>query len=159
MPSATSPTPAEVPSTHPDIPTFPSAAVFTFLPEIFSLLSRVQKSQQARQQANGVSTSPLAAAPTTSPALTTTTSNEASQPLELKDLPAAIYPLKQKIQKAREAVSVGMVDVDRSIDEQEREIRELEARCTLLKSRLGELGVRAAGQSGHSMRKDSKLSG
>jgi hypothetical protein len=148
MPSATSPPLAEAATTHPDIPAFPPASVFTFLPEIFSLLSRLQKSQQARQQANGVSTSPLAAAPTTSPALTTTTSNEASQPLELKDLPAAIYPLKQKIQKAREAVTVGMVDVDRSIDEQEREIRELEARCTLLRGRLGELGVRAIGRDG-----------
>lgn len=112
-----------------DLTPFPEPSTFAILPDIYLLLSRIALLQQ--QSSNGASSSPLNEAQAPNPLNLT--------PLDVKDLTAAIYPIRQKIQKAKEAVT-GMVDVDRSIEEQEAEIKALEARVQALKGRLALLG-------------------
>ncbi|EXJ94783.1 hypothetical protein A1O1_03181 [Capronia coronata CBS 617.96] len=67
-------------------------------------------------------------------------------PVDLKELPAQVYPIKQKLVKARAAVTA-LPDIERSVDEQEQEIRELERTVGLLKKRLGLLASVATGMA------------
>lgn len=80
-------------------------------------------------------------------AQTTTSTNtphpSIAEPLDPKDLPQAAVPIKLKIQKAKAAVST-LPDVERSIEEQEDEIQELQKRIGRLRGVLGELGRRAS---------------
>ncbi|KAF2764854.1 hypothetical protein EJ03DRAFT_355400 [Teratosphaeria nubilosa] len=48
-------------------------------------------------------------------------------PLDPKDLPAAVLPLKAQMRKAMKEIE-RLPDIDRSVEEQEEEIRELEER-------------------------------
>jgi len=66
--------------------------------------------------------------------------------ISTKELPTLTHPIKQKIAKARAAVQA-LPDVERSVAEQEDEIRMLEARVVALKRRLVELGI-IAGRGG-----------
>jgi hypothetical protein len=54
-------------------------------------------------------------------------------------LPGQIYPLKQKLARARAAVEE-LPDVERTVEEQEVEIQRLEAMVKALRTRLGGLG-------------------
>jgi hypothetical protein len=108
-----------------DLTPFPDPSTFAILPDIYLLLSRIALLQH--QSTNGT-VAPLTEDPQASNPLNLT-------PLDVKDLTAAIYPLKQKIQKAKEAVA-GMIGVERSIEEQDAEIKSLEARSQALKTRL-----------------------
>ena len=125
MPSATSPS-----STHPDIPPFPSPQTFDILPDIYALISRLQL-----PSSNAGAASP-----------TPTISSTSTSPLKPQNLNTAAVPIKQKIHKARAAVQT-LPDVGRSMEEQEREIRALEARCEKLRGRVGELAA-LAGRKG-----------
>ncbi|OQV01035.1 hypothetical protein CLAIMM_06452 [Cladophialophora immunda] len=71
--------------------------------------------------------------------------------LDLKDLPAQIYPLKQRLAKARAAVTA-LPDVDRTVAEQEAEICRLERVVSGLKGRLSLLGEIAAKVGGEDVR-------
>ena len=84
------------------------------LPILSSLLSRLQNPAAAL-----TSGSPSAASPSQLAAGT--------GPLTIKDIPTATDGLKHKIQKARAQVKE-LPDMDRSIKDQEEEIRELEAK-------------------------------
>lgn len=108
----------------PDIPPFPSSQVFDILPPIYDLITRL---------------------PSSTPLSTTFTTPQtsASDPLELKDLPHAALPVKQKIQKAKAAV-LSLPDVEQTIEEQEDDIRGLEWRIKKLRNVVEELGRRAA---------------
>jgi hypothetical protein len=108
---------------------FPDPSTFAILPDVYLLLSRVALLQQ--QSTNGAAASLSGEAQHSNPLNLT--------PLEVKDLTAAIYPLRQKVQKAKEAVT-GLVGVEHSIQEQEAEIRALEARIQALKQRVTLLG-------------------
>ncbi len=59
--------------------------------------------------------------------------------MEVKDLPTLTYAIKQKIVRAKAAVQ-SLPDIERSIAEQEEEMRVLEGRVRGLRGRLGELG-------------------
>ena len=59
-----------------------------------------------------------------------------------------MWPIKQKINKAFAAIK-SLPDVERSIGEQEEEMRMLEARIGGLKGRLGELGEIAGRRIGN----------
>ncbi|KAJ5174819.1 uncharacterized protein N7482_000696 [Penicillium canariense] len=63
-------------------------------------------------------------------------------PLDVKDLPTATSSVKIRIQKAR-AVVEGLPDTHRSIEEQQKEISELEDRVARLRSVLSDFGSRA----------------
>ncbi|KAA8646052.1 hypothetical protein EYZ11_001942 [Aspergillus tanneri] len=65
--------------------------------------------------------------------------------LDIKGLPTEVSSIKIRIQKAQ-AVVEGLPDVQRSVDEQEEEIEELEDRITRLKSVIADFGKRAAPQ-------------
>lgn len=109
-----------------DLTPFPDPANFAILQDVYLLLSRIALVQQG-QATNGASASLTNDAQLPNPLNLT--------PLDVKDLTAAVYPLRQKIEKAREAVT-GMVDTERSIEEQETEMQDLETRVEALKGRL-----------------------
>jgi len=101
MPSATSPTlqPA----------TLPPPCAFDFLPPLHHLLSRLLLPPADQTPP---ATHPLA---------------PSNQPLEPKDVAKEAARIKQMIQNARLAVAQ-LPDVDRTVEEQKAEIRELEGR-------------------------------
>jgi RNA polymerase II transcription mediator complex subunit 9 len=101
----------------PEITPFPSPQTFDILPEIYALVSRLH----------------LPTSATTDP-----TTSQPIDSLSPKDLPAAIVPIKLKIQKARAAVQA-LPDVGRTVEEQQREIRALEKRNESLRKRVQEL--------------------
>jgi hypothetical protein len=133
MPSSSSPSYQPHQTTHPSVPPLPSPQTFSILPEIYILISRLSLLQNA-------------SAPTTDPqtqlssqAQSQSTITTGLTQLEVKDLPAEIFPIKAKIVKAREVVG-GLMDVERSVAEQEREIEMLERQVRALKGRLEMLG-------------------
>jgi len=136
MPSASSP---DQPTTHPDIPPFPSPATFAILPDIYLLIARLSILQvQPNTAAEPVTAAAASSAPSSHYLVT-------GPPLEPKDLPSYVYPIKQKIAKARAAVQA-LPDVERSVRDQEREIALLERRVESLTGRLAKLGA-IAGES------------
>lgn len=60
----------------------------------------------------------------------------------MKDLPTATSSVKIRIQKARGIVA-GLPDVERSVEEQQSEIDELEDRVARLRSVIADFGSRA----------------
>jgi hypothetical protein len=131
--------PQQPPLTHPDIPPLPPQSTFSILPDIYLLLSRLaplQTPNQASQTAQSQQ-------PTSQPATQPPTLN-GLPPIQTKSLPAEIYPIKQKIQAARDALTV-LPDMQRSIAEQEAEIKMLEAKVRGFKGRLELLGEKAKG--------------
>ncbi|KEF62675.1 uncharacterized protein A1O9_00648 [Exophiala aquamarina CBS 119918] len=198
MPSATT-TPSQIPTTHPDIPPFPSPSTFSILPDVYLLIARLNilQSQQApgsQQTQSQTQTQSQSQVQTHQPSSSSTTVIGASQSqprqttfsatsnltggthtqqlpppplpstqtatntapltsrhiqttgpaIDAKELPAHIYPIKQKLVKARSAVST-LPDLDRTVDEQEAEIRLLLRDVALLKARLAKLGGIACG--------------
>lgn len=63
-------------------------------------------------------------------------------PLDVKNLPTEVSSIKIRIQKAQ-AVVEGLPDVDRSVAEQEKEIRDLEDKIARLKSVIFDFGRKA----------------
>ena len=127
MPSATSPPP----SVHQDIPSFLSPQTFDIIPDIYTLISRLQPTITSPGAANLLNSR-----------LQDTTAPSLGPPLELKELTHAIHPIKLKIQKARANVTA-LPDVEHTVEEQYEELRELEDRVRALRRRLSELGRRA----------------
>ncbi|EWC44580.1 hypothetical protein DRE_06661 [Drechslerella stenobrocha 248] len=98
-------------------PTFPPPETFDFIPQTHDLLQRLLP---AAEQSPGATANGLA-------------------PLEPKDVDAEASRIRLKIQKARAIISE-MPDIERTIDEQEEEIKALEAKIKKQKEVLG--GVR-----------------
>lgn len=72
-----------------------------------------------------------------------------------------MYPIKQKLVKARAAVSA-LPDLERTVDEQEVEIRQLLQEVALLKARLAKLGGIAstsAASAGPALSGDAAMQG
>jgi hypothetical protein len=67
--------------------------------------------------------------------------------LELHDLGSATSAIRLKIQKARQIVA-NMPDVERTVEEQDEEISELETRVERQKAMLRKLGVNLDAQEG-----------
>lgn len=65
-------------------------------------------------------------------------------PLEPKDLPTEILQIKSKIRKALRLLEM-LPDMERSVEEQEVEIRELEGRIKRQREMIGRVGERAQG--------------
>jgi len=133
--------------------TYPDPSIFTFLPDLYLLISRLSEIRNASQAAVDGSTHRDSGSGTNHN-LTQTISRETQHSnrsgsgsgsggqdasIEVRDLPAHIYRIRQKIAEAKEYVQ-GIPDVDRSVEEQEAEMRELRIRCAGLRGRLGELG-------------------
>ncbi|KAK7529782.1 RNA polymerase II transcription mediator complex subunit 9-domain-containing protein [Phyllosticta citribraziliensis] len=134
------------------IPALPSPATFDLLPQLHILLSRLLIPKPAvggsQQQQGGTS---AAATGTTATAAAGGNAHSQqgapaehkdpeTQPLEIHQLAAAASALKVRLQRARQACA-RLGDVDRSVEEQEDEMQELELRVAKLKAVLEELGV------------------
>ncbi|EAT76871.2 mediator of RNA polymerase II transcription subunit 9 [Parastagonospora nodorum] len=118
-------TPA-LPFAAPPIPSIPPPSTFDVLPDLHKLLKRLLET------------------PSQPPAATPTPSQlSADGPLEIQHVATAANDIRLKIQKARRAV-MALPDVDRTCEDQEEEIEDLEARITSLKTFLKELGRPAA---------------
>ncbi|RMZ89775.1 hypothetical protein DV736_g2982, partial [Chaetothyriales sp. CBS 134916] len=147
MPSATSGSPAAAATTtaagderttssaatcgrNPDSPAFPPASAFSLLPDVYILLSRLAPLQNA-----GISNVNGAGASDT---LHLTLSHEPA--LQPADIAAAMYPIRQKVQKAIAAIKA-LPDIDRTIEEQEAEMRVLEAQIGALSRRTDQTNL------------------
>ncbi|KAF2868867.1 RNA polymerase II transcription mediator complex subunit 9-domain-containing protein [Massariosphaeria phaeospora] len=109
----------------PGMPTAaPAPATFDILPDLHKLLSRL------------ISTSPQHPAPTPAP---TPGQPVGDGPLEMQHLATAATDVKLKIQKARRAV-MALPDIGRTLEDQQEEIEDLQARIARLKASLRELG-------------------
>jgi hypothetical protein len=94
------------------------------LPILSAILSRLQN--------------PAATTSSTSPPSTSPSQLASGGSLAVKDIPAATDELKHKLQKARAQVK-GLPDIDRTLAEQEEEIRELEGKIGKQRGVLEEL--------------------
>lgn len=108
--------------TQPTAPALPPPAAFDILPDLHRLLSRL------------ISTSAQLPAPTPTPG-----QSNKDGPLEIQQLATEATLIKRKIQRARDAV-MALPDIDRSLDDQQEEIEDLEERITRLKAALQGLG-------------------
>jgi hypothetical protein len=95
----------------------PSPATFDILPDLHKLLKRL-----------------LDTAPTPAPAQV-----GADGPLEIQHVATAATEIRLKIQRAQRAV-MALPEIDRTCEDQEEEIEDLEARIARLKASLRELG-------------------
>lgn len=68
-------------------------------------------------------------------------------PLEIKQLATEASKIKIRIQKARQTVK-GMPDIDKTVEEQQEEIEELEAKCEALRTVLRGMATRAGHENG-----------
>ncbi|KAF2196287.1 hypothetical protein GQ43DRAFT_485074 [Delitschia confertaspora ATCC 74209] len=101
------------------VPSMPSPAIFDILPDLHKLLSRLQASAQPPEQASAQAS--------------------ADGSLEIHQLATAATELKLKIQRAKRAV-LALPDIDRTCEEQQEEINELEDRIARLKGALQGMG-------------------
>jgi hypothetical protein len=141
------------PASQPDVlAPFPSASTFAILPDIYLLIARLNILQQQQQPKSQTTSQPSqtqqSQTQSAGPSQAAAASSSSSQPpahlqtgpaLDIKDLPAQVYKIKQRLEKARAAVSA-LPDIQRSLEEQEREIQDLERHVGLLKGRLHKLG-------------------
>ncbi|CAN9117493.1 unnamed protein product [Alternaria alternata] len=93
-------------------PTLPAPSTFDMLPDLHRLLKRI---------------------------LETPAQLAVEGPLEIQHVATAANDIRLKIQKARRAVTA-LPDMDRTCEDQEDEIEDLEARIARLKASLNELG-------------------
>ncbi|ODM19041.1 hypothetical protein SI65_05658 [Aspergillus cristatus] len=161
-PTATTTTPQAVP--------FPPPQTFDIIPPLHGLLLRLlspsnnatgpgaagdatgaggpsdAQSQQQQQQQQTVTGGGNGQHPTVGPASMAAEiaalSSNAPPPLDIKDLPTEASSIKIRIQKAQ-AVVEGLPDVQRSVEEQDQEIEELEDRIAKLQSVISDFGRRA----------------
>lgn len=106
-------------------PTLPSPETFDILPPLQALLSRL------------LLPSPGLLAPLGEPSHDSPTeTNDGTGHLDIQELSAAVGAIRIRIQKARAAVK-GLPDIERSMGEQEGEIRELEERVVRMREMLG----------------------
>ncbi|KAF1811259.1 hypothetical protein P152DRAFT_483153 [Eremomyces bilateralis CBS 781.70] len=149
------------PSTPDPISSLPNPALFDIIPSLHTLLARILPTPSGLAPPKDPSTTAPATsttAPTPQTQLATqsqtqhaTSQTTGSQPtadasagetLEIHQLAAATSELKVRLQRARAAVRA-LPDVERSVEEQEGEIGELEARVRDLRGVLEELRRKA----------------
>ncbi|KAK5130800.1 hypothetical protein LTR08_001633 [Meristemomyces frigidus] len=112
LPSTTTTQPQPAP---PNPLNLPPPQLFDILPALHELLARIDHAPSASDP---------------SPSSTSSASNYAPvKPLDPKDLPTAILPLKAQMRKGLRAIE-RLPDIARSVQEQDDEIAELEARIT-----------------------------
>ena len=131
-----------------DTSTFLDASLFTFLPELYLIISRLKDLREppasVTSTTNGVTQDDLTN--TTSREsenslrnTSTNSSNDANSTIEVRDLPGHLYSIRKGIADAKELVR-GLPGIVRSCEEQESDIRDLKAEVGLLRTRLAKLG-------------------
>jgi small-conductance mechanosensitive channel len=144
---STSPTPQATPPppSGPSLQNLPpglTADAIDVLPVLSSLLSRLQVPQ------NQTSASTAGSPPGPTSSATPSQLASGTTPLTIKDIPAATDQVKHRLQRARVSVKE-LPDLDRSLAEQEEEIRELKEKIQRQKDVLKNLakGDIGAGES------------
>ncbi|KAJ5239587.1 Mediator complex subunit Med9 [Penicillium chermesinum] len=166
--SSTAPeSPSKDASTTPQTVPFPSPETFEIIPPLHGILLRLLTEKGPSNGAGGASEGAAGAIeptdtpthsqpgssnlpgggnqePTASQAVSDIPAlgSNANQPLNVKDLPIVTSSVKIRIQKAR-AVVEGLPDVHRSVEDQQKEIAELEDRVGRLRSVIADFGERA----------------
>lgn len=121
LPATGHATPA-LPPHAPSTPGLPPPSTFDILPDLHKLLKRLLETS-----AQPPATTPLPTHPA------------ADGPLEVQHVAIAANDVRLKIQKARRAV-MALPHIDRTCEDQEDEIQDLEERIAQLKASLKELG-------------------
>lgn len=167
--SAAPESPSKDASTSPQTVPFPPPQTFEIVPPLHGLLLRLLSQKDTSNGPSGVSGDATGAAggsadaqsqsqqqapstiaggeksrsgPSQVAAEAPVLDPNAQPPLDIKELPKAASTVKIRIQKARGIVE-GLPDVERSIEDQEQEIDELEDRVTRLRSAIADFGSRA----------------
>ncbi|KAH9880089.1 hypothetical protein J1614_002115 [Plenodomus biglobosus] len=140
LPPTGSATPAlPLPAAAP--PSLPPPSTFDVLPDLHKLLKRLLETPS---QPPGATPSPAQAS--------------ADGPLDIQHVATAANDIRLKMQRARRAV-LSLPDIDRSCEDQEDEILDLETRIARLKASLSELG-RSTPQAEHGDRhEDQSMAG
>jgi hypothetical protein len=126
-------------------PPLPPPDTFDFLPPLYSLLRRLQQPSGLDPQP-GTQDASHTGLPGGSPQqLERVSSSGGGGKLDISNLETAASAVRLKIVKARHIVE-NMPDVDRTVEEQEDEIRELEVRVKRQRAMLKKLGVDLDGQ-------------
>jgi hypothetical protein len=153
-------TPFNAPTSPQTVP-FPSPQTFEIIPPLYGILVRLLSQKNT---SNGTSGAP--GDTTGAPGASAETNQAAQQanngtgshdvpvldpathpPLDVKDLPTETSSVRIRIQKARTVVE-GLPDVERSVEEQQKEIAELEDRVARLRSVISDFGDRAGMPNG-----------
>lgn len=132
------------PSVEPanDIPsTFPDATLFSFLPELYLVITRLKELREPPPY-NPLDEHDLTQ--TVSRDSTRITSDSSAEPIEVREIPAAVHNIRRGITAAKEIVK-NLPDGNRSIAEQNEEIKQLERDIRALKARLDRVGRIAVG--------------
>ncbi|KAJ5384399.1 Mediator complex subunit Med9 [Penicillium concentricum] len=158
-------TPFKDAPTPPQTVPFPSPQTFEIIPSLHGILSRLLSKGQQPGSSDapgdttgdpGASQAQVQQAPTSIPNDGHNGNNSSSHavpgvsvlgsgarpPLDVKTLPTETSSVRIRIQKARTVVE-GLPDVHRSVDDQQREIAELEDRVRRLRSVISDFGNRA----------------
>ncbi|KAJ5861497.1 uncharacterized protein N7529_008807 [Penicillium soppii] len=160
-------TPLKDAPTAPQIVPFPPPQTFEIIPPLHGILLRLLSPKDSSAGTSGAPGNPTGASAEPSLAQNqqpsssvpdglnngSTTASQAvpevslldsssHPPLDVKNLPTETSSVRIRIQKAR-AVVEGLPDVHRSVDEQRREIWELEDRVSRLRSVISDFGTRA----------------
>lgn len=116
----------ELPSSYPD------ATLFTFLPELYLVITRLKELREPPPY-NPLDEHDLTQ--TVSRDSTKITSDASAEPIEVREIPAAVYSIRRGITAAKEIVRE-LPDGDRSIQQQNMEIKQLEREIKALETRL-----------------------
>ncbi|KAH8903234.1 hypothetical protein BR93DRAFT_971754 [Coniochaeta sp. PMI_546] len=119
-----------------------SPDAFSPLPELSTILSRLRPPPSSNTL-NPLASPAPASQPTPSAATPLPTTAASTGPLSLKEVPAATDPIKHRLQRARQQVRA-LPDIGRTVEEQEREIDELQGRIRQQKEvlkMLREVGI------------------
>ncbi|KAJ5748879.1 uncharacterized protein N7511_010575 [Penicillium nucicola] len=148
-------TPFNAPPSPQTVP-FPSPQTFEIIPPLYGILVRLlspKTTLDGTSGAPGDSTGAPGAPAETNQGTQQPNNGTASHdvpvldpathpPLDVKDLPTETSSVRIRIQKARTIVE-GLPDVERSVEEQQTEIAELEDRVRRLRSVISDFGDRA----------------
>ena len=140
--------------------TYPDLAHFTFLPDLYLLISRLVELQNRPTNGNadlvdGTGNGLEQTVSRESHNSLRPVSSSGQQPFETRELPAHVYHLKKKIEEAK-AVVKGLPDIDQSLEQQEKEIAKLKKIISGIQGRLKSLGQIAAQGNGS---KDTVMKG
>lgn len=165
--SAAPESPAKDATLSPETVLFPPPQTFDIIPPLHGILLRLLSQKEASNEAGaapgataGASGTPADAqthgqqasssiqgsgnsnaAQSQAPGEVPIVDPNANPPLDIKDLPSATSSVKIRIQKARGVVE-GLPDVQRSVEEQQIEIDQLEDRVARLRSVIADFGSR-----------------
>ncbi|KAF4762428.1 hypothetical protein HAV15_005556 [Penicillium sp. str.  len=139
----------DAPTPAPQTVPFPPPQTFEIIPPLHGILSRLLSSKGASQAQTQQTPSNIpngghngnAASSHAVPEVSVLGSS-AHPPLDVKNLPTETSSVRIRIQKARTVVE-GLPDVHRSVNDQKREIAELEDRVRRLRSVISDFGSRA----------------